>query len=227
MISLTIDCTSNFCSAALLNEDDDDICVSASEEVGTGHAERLLPMIETLLHEAGAGYRDIGWIACSAGPGSFTGVRIGLATARGLGLGLSVPVYGLSSLAALRASVFEGDRIYADRPILVVSDARRGHAFCQYFDGDGLGADPFLIDFSNIDPNAFEFDPALVLCGSAAKTFAAKIHHPFPIAHCLPVADIETQAKLATCDPMRLPPTPIYVRPPDAKPQTGFAVARR
>ncbi len=82
--------------------------LSARETVGRGHAERLVPMIETLLADAGGIIPDAILIDC--GPGSFTGVRVGLAAAIGLGMGWGVPVAGCSSMALVAAARF------ADRP---------------------------------------------------------------------------------------------------------------
>ncbi len=90
-----------------------------------GQAERLVPMLEELLAEAGLGWPDISRIAVGVGPGNFTGVRISVATARGLALALGVPAVGVTRLEALA----EGH----PRPVQVVEDARGGLLYVQDF----------------------------------------------------------------------------------------------
>ena len=97
-----------------------------------GHAEQLLPMVETVRREAGQTYGDLDFLAVTVGPGTFTGVRIGLAAARGLALAAARPLVGVTTLAA----VAEGARseIRDGEPILVALDARRGEVYAQAFD---------------------------------------------------------------------------------------------
>ena len=86
MPSLAIDTSAHLCAAALHDDGDDRILGEISLDNGRGHAERLMGLVGELLSEAGCGYADIDRIFCAAGPGSFTGVRIGLAAARGMGM---------------------------------------------------------------------------------------------------------------------------------------------
>lgn len=98
-----------------------------------GHAEHLFPMIEAALEEAGAGYSDLTKIAVCTGPGSFTGVRIGVAAARGLALGRGIPVVGVTRFEALAAE--------ADGPVTVRLKGRGNTVYLQDFgpDGQALG----------------------------------------------------------------------------------------
>jgi tRNA threonylcarbamoyl adenosine modification protein YeaZ len=101
------------------------------EDMATGQAERLFPALEELLSRAGVTYTDLTRIAVTTGPGSFTGLRIGLSAARGLGLALSIPVVGIPSLLAL-SLVAQCD------PVAVLLDAKRGEAYVQTFSGPGI-----------------------------------------------------------------------------------------
>jgi tRNA threonylcarbamoyladenosine biosynthesis protein TsaB len=100
-----------------------------------GHATRLLPMADALLGEAGLRWRDVERIAVGVGPGTFTGLRVGVATARGLAQSLGVELVAVSSLRAL---AFEAARRVSDAYALAVIDARRGEVFAAAYALDGL-----------------------------------------------------------------------------------------
>ena len=94
-----------------------------------GQAERLVAMLEELLAEGGIGWHDLKALAVGTGPGNFTGVRIAVAAARGLALGLGIPAVGVTRLEALAYGL--------PRPVMVIEDARRGEIYVQEFHGDG------------------------------------------------------------------------------------------
>jgi tRNA threonylcarbamoyladenosine biosynthesis protein TsaB len=98
------------------------------------HAERLLPALEWLLATAGSSLGDCAAVAVSQGPGSFTGLRAGIATAKGLAFSLGVPLYGIATLEALAANAPPGDE-----PVCAVLNARRGEVFCAVFRGSPAG----------------------------------------------------------------------------------------
>lgn len=101
MTVLSIDTCEGSCSAALVRAG---VAVAVRQEaIGRGHAERLLPMLDEMMAESGLGYDAVDRIAVTIGPGTFTGLRIGLSVARGLGLALDAPVVGVTSLQALAA----------------------------------------------------------------------------------------------------------------------------
>jgi tRNA threonylcarbamoyladenosine biosynthesis protein TsaB len=120
---LAFDCAVTGLSAAVLRGE---ACLARTSAPGRDQAARLLPAIEALLKEAGVGRREIGLIAVTIGPGSFTGVRVGLATARGLALALDVPLAGLPTTSVLLAQA------PADLSRLAVAaiDSRLGDWFC-------------------------------------------------------------------------------------------------
>ena len=107
-----------------------------------GNAERLVPLVEEVLVEAELRADEVDRIAVTLGPGTFTGVRVGVAAARGFSLGLRKPVVGITSLAAMahRArQLLKPEE--ASWPIVVAVDARRGMIYLQRFDGAAQDAD--------------------------------------------------------------------------------------
>ena len=227
MITLAIDTSAHLCAAALHDDGIGAVLAECSEDIGRGHAERLMETIGHVLAETGLAYSDIGRVAACVGPGSFTGVRVGLATARGMALGLGVPVLGVSALDALKlaASEKEGE---GETPLLVVLDARRGEVYAQFF-GDNSGTfpeGPFVASCETIATMAADANN-LALCGSGAPLIAEQAGREFEIRHRLAAAPIGDYARLGAGAPLtQTRPEPLYLRPPDAKPQTGFALAR-
>ena len=132
---LALDTATEACSAALLVGD---AVIERSEIAPRRHAELILPMIESLLGEAGISRRQIDAIAVGRGPGAFTGVRLAISVAQGLALGLDVPVVPVSSLAALAQDAPPDN----DEPILAVIDARMGEVYAGAFrrNADGMVA---------------------------------------------------------------------------------------
>jgi tRNA threonylcarbamoyladenosine biosynthesis protein TsaB len=227
MLTLAIDSCAKYCAVAIHDDGSDAVLGEISEDIGRGHAERLMPMIGEVAGQAGVAIAEIGQICAIAGPGSFTGIRVGLAAARGLALGLGVKAYGADRLAALyRAAVAESAR---DRGlgVIVVVEAGRGD-FCYA----GFGADTAfpvgLFITRDHELSALLAEPAacgLALCGSGAAPFGAGGDRL--VLHTLTSPPIGQFARdCARLPGIRLSPEPIYFRPADAKPQSGFAVAR-
>jgi tRNA threonylcarbamoyladenosine biosynthesis protein TsaB len=215
MLVLALDTANDRTAVALT--DGRRIDVSHVEAMERGHAERLMPMIEAVVREAGVPLDAIERIAVTVGPGSFTGIRVALAAARGLGLALSRPVIGVDSLSALAASLPEP----ATGPVLAVIDARRGELYAALFSKSGaMLIEPFAGDVADIVERAGAFD---VVVGSGTPI----------VGHYLATAGqrVPTLVPLAGPDPRRIaqigreaaptlrPPSPLYLRAPDAKPQ--------
>lgn len=168
------------------------------DEIATGHAELIFERIGALLARNDVGYKDIGRVASTTGPGSFTGLRIGLSAARGLGLARSVPVIGVPSLLALSLQVAGAST--------VLLDARRGEAYFQVFSGPGQPASPPVL-LQMADARA-ALDPSTTLIES-------------------PFVDIGLVARYAAdADPQTHPPEASYVRDADAKPQAAARIQR-
>jgi tRNA threonylcarbamoyl adenosine modification protein YeaZ len=194
---LVIDSATAACSVALI--DSSSILAERHEVVGRGHAERLLPMIEELLEG-----RRPSSILVDCGPGSFTGVRVGLAAAHGLAIGWAVPLSGYSSLAVIAAA--------GNGEIAVALQAGHGQLFVQSY-----GREPFMpLDaLRSLRPEeAAEAISAHQVLGSGAEALVSARGHG-KAYDALPRA---ADAILLPEALRSLPPRPIYGRAPDAKP---------
>ncbi|MEJ0063033.1 MAG: tRNA (adenosine(37)-N6)-threonylcarbamoyltransferase complex dimerization subunit type 1 TsaB [Alphaproteobacteria bacterium] len=136
MLILSIDTSAAGCGVALVR--DGKVVAERQEIMPRGQDARLIPLIEDVLREAGADFSALERIAVTRGPGSFTGIRIGLAAARGLGLALGIPVVGVDRFSLYR------DAIAPDGDLLVVVDSKRRELFCRFFPQAGEAGEPFL-----------------------------------------------------------------------------------
>lgn len=202
----------------------------AYEEMEIGQAERLMPMIATVMQQAGLAFSGLHRIAVTRGPGSFTGVRVGVAAARGLALATSLPIVAATSLSVMAA---RAERMLGARPqpvIAVAVDARRGGLYLQLFKartGDELSPAEVLSPQEAAQRTA---DHDVVAVGSGAEILARA-------AAAEGTGRIET--RLMTLQPHAgdlvllaprlepvVPMTPLYLRAPDAKPQADASLAR-
>lgn len=204
MITLAFDTTGPWCSCAIVTPAR--ILAESSLKIGRGHAERLAPMTDSVLKRANVTAGNIDRIAVCTGPGSFTGLRVALAFARGFALPRKIPVIGLSALRVLAA---EADPEHT-RKIVSVIDAKRGEVCWAVYE-------------AGIEIRA----PSTMTTGKA-KSIISKMQYDFLIgdgseALELPRADIDhvNGAVLAwtaqSLSPDMFPPDPFYVRGPDAK----------
>lgn len=130
MLILALDTSLAACSVALWRNGG--IIAHRSEQMPRGHSERLIPMVGEAMREAGIDYSAVTRIASTIGPGSFTGVRIALAAARGFSLSCNVPLVGLTTLEVV---AYAASRGATERPaIFAVLDAGRPDVFFQFFD---------------------------------------------------------------------------------------------
>ncbi|WP_332676381.1 tRNA (adenosine(37)-N6)-threonylcarbamoyltransferase complex dimerization subunit type 1 TsaB, partial [Brevundimonas sp.] len=187
-----------------------------SEPMAKGHSERLAGFARDAMAEAGLTFGAIDRIGVTVGPGSFTGLRVGLAFAQGLGAALDRPVVGISSLDALAASD-EGDAAAA------VIDARRGQVYARFWPqgaSGGVADGPAeALSLEAASERIAGLPSGSVLIGSGAVLFAAA----FPALSLAPLAGPapEALARLAAAaDPAVSPPRPLYLRAPDAAPPT-------
>jgi len=202
---LALDTTGAACTVALRRDGHDDLILS--ENIGRGHAERLAPMVEQVLAEAGLAPQLLDRIGVTVGPGSFAGSRVGVAFARGLALSSGAPAFGLSNLAVIAAQHVE------QRPLAVVHDAKRGDVVVQVFDDEDLA-----------DPERFGRDQARQMLQSRfsggvslAGSGAALFDDLGPVLG-TGVIDAKPMLTLTALSPLSAsPPVPFYARPPDAK----------
>lgn len=201
MRTLVIDTATAACSVALI--EDSAVVARLHEVVQRGHAERLVPMIAEL---PGGGRADA--IAVDCGPGSFTGLRVGIAAARGLGLGWDIPVHGYSLLALIAAAGFQG-RPSAE--LAVVIEGGHGEVFMQTFAATLDAMSPL----ASLKPEA-----AIAALGEtpAIGNGAARLRAVDPAIDATDALPDAAGFVLLPAALTTLPPTPIYGRAPDAKP---------
>ena len=218
MLILAIDTALDACAAAVLDTGTSKVIASESQAMKRGHAEALMPLIARVMKEAGIPFAALDRIAVTCGPGSFTGLRVGLSAARGIGLAASRPVVGLTTLSAYAAPIVsEG----AEQPVISAIDARHDHVYLQAVSGNGG---------SLVRPKVASIEEALTasrfgtpyLVGNAAQILADRwppdAPPPFKV-DAQPAPDITWVAWLgAAVNPDTAPPKPYYLRAVDAKP---------
>lgn len=206
MITLGLDASGAACAAAII--EDGDVRARQSETIGRGHAERLAGLTQAALSEAGLEPAALDRIGVIAGPGAFTGLRVGVAFARGLGLTLGVPALGLSALEVWARAVNPD----GDRPVLAAHDARRGDlAWAVY--GPGQRSEMRLTPISEAADAARALNDPIVT-GSGAALLGAALGQTLTASG---PPDIVLTAKIAAARHDLTPALPLYQRPPDAK----------
>lgn len=211
---LSLDTTMAACSAAVIDTDASMPLARAFVAMERGHAEALPPMVARVMEEAGLAFAQIDRLAVTTGPGTFAGVRIGLAFARGLALARGIPAIGIDSLSAIAANED------TDAPLLVVSDARNGEVYAAAFDaGRTILSPPHVSTAAEV---ATRLAPGTLVLGSAAAAVIAASGRadlklssacPLPVA-----ARFGWRAAGIEAGPM---PGPLYLRTPDARPQSA------
>jgi len=225
---LALDTSMGACGAAVLTADGR--VVAREELMARGHAEALLPMVAEVMAEAGLDFAKLDLIAATLGPGSFTGVRIAIAAARGLALVSGTKLWGTDSLTVMaNAALASGAVETGGKPFAVAVDARAAMLYFGLYTAAGDKLDgPVLIAAG--DAVALLPEDVAVSVGSGAEALAAaalqrgrKLQAKLPELEPGAVA-LATLAQDAgeTLPALR----PLYLRPPDAKPQASAAVAR-
>lgn len=218
MIILALDTAGVDCAAALYDSGRNTMLGEASDMIGKGHAEHLMGIVDRAMDKAGLALSAVDRIAVTIGPGSFTGIRVGVAAARGFALSLGVPAVGITTLAVMAEAQRQKT---PGRPVLTAMDAKRNEIYLQAFNADGEPLDEArAVTVEEAQTVAAAFDGEIT--GSATpllKPDAIGDHaNHFPIS---------LVARLgADADPSAGKPKPLYLRGPDAKPQAGFAIAR-
>ncbi len=201
---LGFDTSAAHCAAALVCGDQ--VLAHLCEDMARGQAERLVPLLEEVLAQGGASWADLGGLGVGTGPGNFTGIRISVAAARGLALGLGVPAIGVS--------LFEARAYGLPRPVHVVEDARRGMVYAQRFGQSPDG--PVLWDSSEIG-----VDAGASVVGSAAE-FVAGLSGGTILSPAVPVAVAIALIAARRLDQPQSRPAPLYLRAADAAPASDL-----
>src|ERR1700753_2363162 len=134
VLILAIDTALDACAACVLDTDTGKMVAQESQPMKRGHAEALMPLIARLIKAAGIGFPALDRIAGTNGPGSFTGLRVGLSAARGIALAADKPVVGVTTLTAYAALVVSTN---GAPPVIAAIDARHDHVYFQVVSGDG------------------------------------------------------------------------------------------
>jgi tRNA threonylcarbamoyladenosine biosynthesis protein TsaB len=201
--TLVIDTCLGACQVGLF--DAGRVLAGASEPMERGHQERLAPMAAEVM--AGADFADVGKLVVTVGPGSFTGLRVGLAFARGLALATGAPLAGVGTLEALAAS--------ASGAAAGVIDARRGLVYVQAFEAGCPLCAPDIVPIGEAAQPLRRFND-LTLVGPGALLLAAELPHARVDAR--PAPDLAALGRLAELAEPDAELRPLYLRAPDAKP---------
>ena len=224
---LAIDTALEACSVAVLDTEHADLRAHESLPMQRGHAEALMPLIARVLDRVQLDFPAIDRIAVTTGPGSFTGLRVGIAAARGIALASGKPAIGLTTFAAFAAPFIAADDTL---PVVVAVDARHDHVYLQVF---GPGGRTLVV------PRIAPLREALRVSSAGMPrvtgTAAAKLAALWPAGERAPTKvdqrgapDINWVARLgAAASDTGTPPKPLYLRPPDAHPQDAVQLARR
>lgn len=210
---LVIDTALSLCTAGVFEVEGEAVRTLGlrSELMTKGHSERLGGLARDAVADAG-GFDSIDQIGVTVGPGSFTGLRVGLAFAQGLGAALHRPVVGVSTLDALAASV-EGSALAA------MIDARRGQVYARFWREGVTDGPAEALSLEQAGERAAALGAGAVLVGSGARLMVEAA--PTATINDLPGPSPEAIARLAAAlDPEAAPPSPLYLRAPDATPPT-------
>ncbi|HEX4096165.1 MAG TPA: tRNA (adenosine(37)-N6)-threonylcarbamoyltransferase complex dimerization subunit type 1 TsaB [Caulobacteraceae bacterium] len=202
---LAIDTCLDACQAALISIDE--VVFARSEPMHRGHQERLAPMLAEAMAAAGSRFAELDRIGVTVGPGSFTGLRVGLAFAKGLAIARQIRCVGVGVLEALAVGV--------DGRVLAAIDARRDQVYLQLFDGGRAMGEPeaVLLEDAGDWISRHGGSEGLTVTGSGAPLLAGLSARLLPLAAPDPVAI----ARIAAADPATAPARPIYLRAPDAR----------
>src|ERR1700712_5684512 len=219
MLILAIDTALDACAAGVLDTDANRLIAHESQAMQRGHAEALMPLLARVIKDAGVRFAALDRIAVTTGPGSFTGLRVGISAARGIALAADKPVVGVTTLAAFAAPRL---REHGGHPIISAIDARHDHVYFQLVGGDGASLIPPRVASIEEVLDASQFG-APQLVGNAAKILGDRwpSGRPAPVLiDAQPAPDLRWVAWLgAAVDPETSPARPYYLRAPDAKPQ--------
>jgi tRNA threonylcarbamoyl adenosine modification protein YeaZ len=224
---LAIDTALDACSAAVLDLNRGGVTASETLAMTRGHAEALMPLIARVMDQAEIEFTELDRIAVTTGPGSFTGLRVGISATRGIALAAGKPAIGLSTLAGLAAPLIAEDD---SSNVVAAIDARHDHIYLQVFGTGGRTLVPPRIATLRNAVRAATAGPARII-GSAAGLLAAawpKGTDPPLLVDNRGAPDITWIARLGAAAAEGYgPPRPLYLRAPDAQPQDAARLPRR
>ncbi len=211
-------------SACILDEGAERPIVCESRAMDRGHAEALMPLLAEVMERAGDGFASLDRIAVTVGPGSFTGIRIGVAAARGLALARGIPAVGVSTLSAFAAPLLDGG---AEGVLAAVLEARHGHVyFAAFGPGGRVLTSPRLLSLQDACRLLGRGRIRAVGAGAPLlRDAAAAIGIEIAVLSAMPAPDIVAVARLGfVADPTNAPAQPLYLKAPDVKPMANQAL---
>jgi len=197
------------------------VCFSRWQKRRRGHAEELAPLIEQALTASGIKAAELAGLITTIGPGTFTGVRIGLAAARGMRVALKIPVVGISTLDLMAC---QAGRRHPGLPVMAALDARRGQVYAQYFRRlDSAWPVPWSAPIALSAANAASMVvDGSILIGSGAHLIAEACDAKVTVVASGGQPDatmlLKMMAERPLPDPRSAPPAPLYLRAADAVP---------
>jgi len=213
MYILGFDTTQAACSAAIYDTDNQRICGRVWQPLPRGHAETLPQIITLTLKQASLSFSDIGKLAVTTGPGSFTGVRIGVSAARGFALALNLPLVGITSLEVIAANVAD----FEQKTIMAAFDARRDEVYVQMFDQGAATSDPQVLSVD--DAAELTANRQMVhLVGTAGELLIGQ-NANLTDSQAPDLPDAAVIAKIAAERAPQSSVQPLYLRRADAKSQ--------
>jgi tRNA threonylcarbamoyladenosine biosynthesis protein TsaB len=225
---LAIDTALGACAACVVDRDMAEPLAEESLAMERGHAEALLPLVDRVVSSLDGGFGGLGRVAVTVGPGSYTGLRVGIAAARAIGLAAGIPVVGVATLSALLAPLAAGPS--DNRLIAAAIDARHGHV---YFTAVAPGWRTVVAPcFTSVrDAARLIGSGPTTLTGSGAPLVAAEARAagvPVILSSARLTPEIAWVARLGLiADPGQALPKPLYLRGPDARPQDHAGLPRR
>ena len=218
MLILAIDTALDACAAAVLDTEAGELIAQESQAMKRGHAEALMPLIGRVIAASGTAFTNLDRIAVTTGPGSFTGLRVGLSAARGIALAANIPVVGVTTLTAYAAPIVSQN---LEPPVVSAIDARHDHVYLQVVSGNGSALVRPRVAPIEETLNAWRFGAPYIVGNAAnilAERWPAHAAAPFKVdAQAAP--DIAWVGWLgAAVSPNTAPARPFYLRAPDAKP---------
>jgi tRNA threonylcarbamoyladenosine biosynthesis protein TsaB len=225
MFVLALDTALGACAACVLDVAAGRVLAQQSLPMERGHAEALMPLVSAVMAESGIGFSQLDRICATTGPGSFTGLRVGLSAARGIALATRKPAIGIGTLTAFAAPEISEGGVY---PVISAVDARHGHVYYQVVSGSGAAlVRPKIAPIAQVYEAARFGLPVIVGNGAhlVAKDWPVAVPPAKVVTTVAPAIDWVAWVGAAV-DPLDAPARPTYLKAPDAKLPTASALPR-
>jgi tRNA threonylcarbamoyladenosine biosynthesis protein TsaB len=222
---LAIDTALSACAACVMDAGAAEPAAFETIVMERGHAEALLPLLDRVVSKVEGGFSGLSRVAVTVGPGSYTGLRVGIAAARAIGLAAHVPVVGVTTLSALLASLVADEN---RRVLAAAIDARHGQVYFQSIAPGGQSIVAPTLVRARDAARLMGSGPAVLVGSGAAAVAAEMAGSDIIVQDTKPFPDVLWVARLGlVADPAQALPKPLYLRGPDAKPQEQARLPRQ